>query len=129
MRLRALFLTRRSVLASTTVLGIAAAQRAFPPASEISLAQDATPEAIATPGPGAGTIQSTGVGPVPSTGASRPGPVSQVRERNIVATSFHPELAGETRFHRLVATMAAEHDDPGEGSGRRPHPTRRTQTR
>jgi hypothetical protein len=24
-----------------------------------------------------------------------------------------------------VATMAAEHDDPGEGSGRRPHPTRR----
>ena len=37
--------------------------------------------------------------------------------------SFHPELAGETRFHRLVATMAAEHDDPGEGSGRRPHPT------
>lgn len=48
-----------------------------------------------------------------------------VRERNIVATAFHPELAGETRFHRLVATMAAEHDDPGEGSGRRPHPTRR----
>ena len=41
-----------------------------------------------------------------------------------IATSFHPELAGETRFHRLVATMAAEHDDPGEGSGRRPHPTR-----
>jgi hypothetical protein len=24
-----------------------------------------------------------------------------------------------------VATMASEHDDPGEGSGRRPHPTRR----
>jgi 5'-phosphate synthase pdxT subunit len=49
-----------------------------------------------------------------------------VRERNVIATSFHPELAGETRFHRLVATMAAEHDDPGEGSGRRHHPTRRT---
>jgi 5'-phosphate synthase pdxT subunit len=48
-----------------------------------------------------------------------------VRERNVIATAFHPELAGETRFHRLVATMAAEHDDPGEGSGRRPHPTRR----
>ena len=45
-----------------------------------------------------------------------------VRERNVIATAFHPELAGETRFHRLVATMAAEHDDPGEGSGRRPHP-------
>ena len=54
------------------------------------------------------------------------GRIVAVRERNIIATSFHPELAGETRFHRLVATMAAEHDDPGEGSGRRPHPTRRT---
>jgi len=53
------------------------------------------------------------------------GRIVAVRERNIVATSFHPELAGEPRFHRLVATMAAEHDDPGEGSGRRHHPTRR----
>jgi 5'-phosphate synthase pdxT subunit len=57
------------------------------------------------------------------------GRVVAVRERNIIATSFHPELAGETRFHRLMATMAAEHDDPGEGSGRRPHPTRRARTR
>lgn len=54
------------------------------------------------------------------------GRIVAVRERNIVATAFHPELAGETRFHRLVATMAAEHADPGEGSGRRHHPTRRT---
>ncbi|MEW5991584.1 MAG: pyridoxal 5'-phosphate synthase glutaminase subunit PdxT [Chloroflexota bacterium] len=54
------------------------------------------------------------------------GRVVAVRERNVVATAFHPELSGETRFHRLVATMAAEHDDPGEGSGRRRHPTRRT---
>lgn len=54
------------------------------------------------------------------------GRIVAVRERNIVATSFHPELAGETRFHRLIATMAAEHADPGEGTGRRPHPTRRT---
>ena len=54
------------------------------------------------------------------------GRVVAVRERNIIATAFHPELAGETRFHRLMATMAAEHDDPGEGSGRRHHPTRRT---
>jgi 5'-phosphate synthase pdxT subunit len=53
------------------------------------------------------------------------GRVVAVRQRNLIATAFHPELAGETRFHRLVATMAAEHDDPGEGSGRRPHPTRR----
>ena len=53
------------------------------------------------------------------------GRIVAVRERNILATAFHPELAGEPRFHRLVATMAAEHDDPGEGAGRRPHPTRR----
>jgi len=53
------------------------------------------------------------------------GRIVAVRERNIVATAFHPELAGDPRFHRLVATLAAEHDDPGEGSGRRPHPTRR----
>ncbi|MES2210197.1 MAG: pyridoxal 5'-phosphate synthase glutaminase subunit PdxT [Chloroflexota bacterium] len=54
------------------------------------------------------------------------GRIVAVRERNVIATAFHPELADETRFHRLVATMAAEHDDPGEGSGRRHHPTRRT---
>lgn len=57
------------------------------------------------------------------------GRVVAVREKNIIATSFHPELAGETRFHRLVAMMAAEHADPGEGTGRRPHPTRRAQGR
>lgn len=54
------------------------------------------------------------------------GRIVAVRERNVIATAFHPELAGETRFHRLVATMAAEHADPGEGSGRRRHPTRRS---
>ena len=53
------------------------------------------------------------------------GRIVAVRERNVIATAFHPELAGETRFHRLLATMAAEHDDPGEGAGRRHHPTRR----
>jgi 5'-phosphate synthase pdxT subunit len=56
------------------------------------------------------------------------GRIVAVRERNIIATAFHPELAGETRFHRLVATMAADPHDPGEGSGRRHHPTRRTGT-
>ena len=53
------------------------------------------------------------------------GRIVAVREKNVIATAFHPELTGETRFHRLVATMAAEHADPAEGSGRRPHPTRR----
>ena len=53
------------------------------------------------------------------------GRIVAVRERGVLATAFHPELAGETRFHRLLATMAAEHADPGEGAGPRPHPTRR----
>ena len=55
------------------------------------------------------------------------GRVVAVRSGSVVATAFHPELAGEIRFHRLIATMAAEWADPGEGSGRRPHPIRRTQ--
>jgi 5'-phosphate synthase pdxT subunit len=53
------------------------------------------------------------------------GRIVAVRERNVIATSFHPELAGETRFHRLLTMLAAEHANPGEGVGRRPHPTRR----
>jgi 5'-phosphate synthase pdxT subunit len=57
------------------------------------------------------------------------GRIVAVRERNVIATSFHPELAGESRFHRLVVTMASEHDEPGEGAGRRHHPTRRTRAR
>jgi 5'-phosphate synthase pdxT subunit len=54
------------------------------------------------------------------------GRIVAVRERNVIATAFHPELADETRFHRLLATMASEHADPGEGVGRRPYPTRRS---
>ncbi len=53
------------------------------------------------------------------------GSVVAVRERNVIATAFHPELAGETRFHRLLTTMAGAYQEPAEGSGRRPHPTRR----
>jgi 5'-phosphate synthase pdxT subunit len=53
------------------------------------------------------------------------GRVVAVRNGNVIATAFHPELAGETRFHRLIATMAAEFAEPGEGSGRRYHPVRR----
>jgi len=68
------------------------------------------------------------VGPAVDVLATLPdGRIVAVRERNIIATSFHPELAGETRFHRLVAMLAAEHADPGEGVGRRPYPTRRSQ--
>jgi pyridoxal 5'-phosphate synthase pdxT subunit len=54
------------------------------------------------------------------------GSVVAVRRGSVLATAFHPELAGETRFHRLVATMAAEYAEPGEGAGRRRHPTRRS---
>jgi len=57
------------------------------------------------------------------------GRVVAVRERNVIATAFHPELAGETRFHRLLAMLASEHDAPAEGAGRRPHPTRRSRNR
>jgi len=41
------------------------------------------------------------------------GRVVAVRQRGVLATAFHPELAGETRFHRLLATMAAEHAGAG----------------
>jgi 5'-phosphate synthase pdxT subunit len=57
------------------------------------------------------------------------GRVVAVRHRNVMATAFHPELAGEPRFHRLVATMAGAFNEPEEGSGRRRHPTRRMATR
>jgi hypothetical protein len=49
------------------------------------LAQDdATPAvSVATPTAGSGLIKPTGLGAVPSTGASRPGPVNQVRTRTL----------------------------------------------
>ncbi len=56
------------------------------------------------------------------------GRIVAIRRGNVIATAFHPELAGETRFHSLVATMAAAFSEPGEGSGRRPHPVRRRAT-
>jgi len=56
------------------------------------------------------------------------GRVVAVRDGSVVATAFHPELAGETRFHRLVAAMASQWAEPAEGSGRRRHPLRRART-
>ncbi len=53
------------------------------------------------------------------------GSVVAVRQRNVIATAFHPELAGEMRFHRLLTTMAGAYQEPAEGGGRRPHPVRR----
>jgi 5'-phosphate synthase pdxT subunit len=57
------------------------------------------------------------------------GRVVAVRQRNAIATAFHPELAGETRFHRLLVTMAGAYQEPAEGTGRRHHPTRRASFR
>jgi len=55
------------------------------------------------------------VGPdVEVLGALEDGRVVAVRQRNVIAISFHPELAGETRMHRLIATMAAEYARLGE---------------
>jgi 5'-phosphate synthase pdxT subunit len=54
------------------------------------------------------------------------GRVVAVRQRNVLATAFHPELAGEPRFHRLLTTMAGAFEEPGEGAGRRRLPTRRS---
>jgi 5'-phosphate synthase pdxT subunit len=53
------------------------------------------------------------------------GRIVAVRQRNVLATAFHPELAGELRFHRLLVTMAGAYLEPAEGTGRRRHPTRR----
>jgi 5'-phosphate synthase pdxT subunit len=53
------------------------------------------------------------------------GSVVAVRQRNVIATAFHPELSGEVRFHRLLTTMAGAYEEPAEGSGRRPHAARR----
>ena len=52
------------------------------------------------------------------------GRVVAVREGNVLATAFHPELAGETGFHRLLVAMAADHAEPGAVSGRRLRPSR-----
>jgi Sortase domain len=67
--------TRRSFVAGAVTLAVAAAHRNL----TVS-AQDATPAAIGTPSAGSG-IRPTGVGDVPSTGASRPGPANLVVDR------------------------------------------------
>ncbi len=48
------------------------------------------------------------------------GRIVAVRQDNIVALAFHPELAGETRIHKLIATMAAANDEHGPTAARRP---------
>ncbi len=45
------------------------------------------------------------------------GRIVAVRERNIIATAFHPELAGETRFHRLRRDDGRRARRSGRGLG------------
>ena len=71
--------TRRALLAGIAVLTAAVTQRRF-----ISRAQDDAPATVTSPTAGISRIQPTGVGDVPSTGASRPGPADIVRGRIIV---------------------------------------------
>jgi len=66
---RSHLVTRRSFLTGVTILAVTTAHRIL----TVS-AQDGTPAAVTTPSAGIGGIRPTGVGDVPSTGASRPGP-------------------------------------------------------
>jgi hypothetical protein len=66
--------TRRALIAAIAVAATGI-DRAL-----VVRAQESTPEAIATPAAGSGGIRPTGVGEVPSTGASRPGPADDVAE-------------------------------------------------
>jgi 5'-phosphate synthase pdxT subunit len=57
------------------------------------------------------------VGPGVEVLASLPdGRVVAVRQRNVLAIAFHPELAGEPRFHRLLTTLASDWVEPAEGA-------------
>jgi hypothetical protein len=49
----------------------------------LTRAQDETPAAVGTPQAAIGSIRPTGVGEVPSTGASRPGPANMVRDQTV----------------------------------------------
>lgn len=46
------------------------------------------------------------------------GRIVAVRQGRLLATAFHPELAGEPRFHRILLALAAE-IPPDAGSGPR----------
>src|SRR5829696_5657215 len=73
---RSHLVTRRSVVTGMVVLAVAAAHRIV-----TASAQDGAPAAVATPSAGSVGIRPTGVGDVPSTGASRPGPANLVLAR------------------------------------------------
>ena len=43
-----------------------------------------------------------------SAGTGQTGRIVAVRQRNVLATAFHPELTGDRRVHRLFVDMVAE---------------------
>jgi hypothetical protein len=85
--------TRRSFLAGVTVLALAAAHRIL-----TASAQDVASAAVATPSAGIGGIRPTGVGDVPSTGTSRPGPanidLARIRSDFVAPVGVTVESAG-----------------------------------
>ncbi len=54
----------------------------------------------------------TGTGPAVETLADRDGSPTLVREGDLLAATFHPELANDPRVHQLFLTMVAHHHSP-----------------
>ncbi len=75
-------LSRRALLTGFSLAGIGAAMSLQ---TRRSIAQEDLPVAVGTPPSGSGVIRSTGNGPVPSTGASRPGPANVVQNQTRTA--------------------------------------------
>ena len=58
------------------------------------------------------------VGPQVKTLAALPdGPAVAVRQGNLMATAFHPELTGDARLHRYFLSLAEENERLSPGSG------------
>jgi len=103
--------TRRSLLGGVAILAVAAAHRIV----TVS-AQDATPAAIATPS--VSGIQPTGIGDVPSTGASRPGPanvaLNRLRSDVVAPVGLAIEAAGiDAGIENLRVVDGAMQDPSG----------------
>jgi len=90
---RSHLVTRRSFVTGMVVLAVAAAHRTV-----AASAQDGAPAAVATPSAGTFGIRPTGVGDVPSTGASRPGPanleLARTRSDIVAPVGLAVEAAG-----------------------------------
>lgn len=94
MTLRLRLSRRQAVIAAGGSLAAILARAQAPVLAQ----DDATPApvAVGTPTAGSGLIRPTGLGAVPSTGASRPGPVNQVRNRALAPVVSPVGLAIES---------------------------------